>query len=243
MSTSVPVAPAAERSRSLFSWWGDRGVRVKVLAPVAVAAAVAGTIGVLGIQALGATQDRINGLYADVTIPIADLGANNTSLERSNFLLSELLLNTDPAALQQVQADIGLGRRGPRRAFAAYIATDMTGREEARDGFAAALDQWRSVRDGELVPLALSINQGNASSAAREAEAGAAFDEASAEPRRAGGHRGGRGPDIRRGRAERLRIAAAARDRPDDLRRRDRARSRLRRWPRASPAPRAECVG
>ena len=49
------------------------------------------------------TQVRINALYADVTVPINDLGKVHATLEESNFLLSELLLNTDPAALEQVQ--------------------------------------------------------------------------------------------------------------------------------------------
>ena len=44
----------------------------------------------------------------------------------------------------------------------------MTGREEARDGFADALDAWRIERDSKLIPLALAINNGAEFVAARE---------------------------------------------------------------------------
>jgi methyl-accepting chemotaxis protein len=153
-------------------------MRTKVVAPVAVAAVVAGSIGFLGLSALADTQDRINALYADVTVPINDLGKIDAALEESNFLLSELLLNTDPAALEQVQQHIASEDAELDELFAKYTATDMTGREEARDGFAAALDAWRTERDSNLIPLALSINNGAEFVAARDAGASASFEEA-----------------------------------------------------------------
>jgi methyl-accepting chemotaxis protein len=180
MTAAAPPAPAPVRARSARTWWGDRGVKTKVLAPVAVAALAAGTIGVLGLQAMSATQDRIDSLYVDVTIPINDLGKIGTSLEHSDFLLSELLLNTDPAALQAVQSEIAATDAELDDRLAAYTATDMTGREEARDGFIAALGSWRAERDGELMPLALTINDGAQFVAAREVKAAAAFDAAEA---------------------------------------------------------------
>ena len=150
MTEAPPPGTTPGRAVSLTSWWGDRRIRTKVLAPVAVAAVVAGTIGVLGLSAMADTQDRINSLYADVTVPVNDLGTVDADLEHSNALLSELLLNTDPAVLEQVQADIAATDAEIDEPFAAYTATDMTGREEARDGFAAALDAWRTERDTML---------------------------------------------------------------------------------------------
>jgi methyl-accepting chemotaxis protein len=178
MTDALPVPPPPGRSLSLAGWWGDRRIRTKVVAPVAVAAAVAGSIGFLGLSAMSETQDRINSLYADVTVPINDLGKIHAKLEESNFLLSELLLNTDPAALQDVQEHIAAEDVELDEIFAKYTATDMTGREAARDGFAAALEDWRSTRDTELIPLALSINNGAQFVAAREASATASFEEA-----------------------------------------------------------------
>jgi methyl-accepting chemotaxis protein len=178
MTVALSAATPPGRALSLTTWWGDRRIRTKVVAPVAVAAAVAGALGFLGLSAMADTQDRINALYADVTVPVNDLGKVHASLEESNFLLSELLLNTDPAALEQVQEHITAEDGELDELFAKYTATDMTGREEARDGFAAALDAWRTERDSNLIPLALSINNGAQFVAAREAGATASFEEA-----------------------------------------------------------------
>ena len=169
MTDARPAVTPPARAVSLTTWWGDRRMRTKVLAPVAVAAVVAGSIGFLGLSAMSETQDRMNALYADVTVPINDLGKVHASLEESNFLLSELLLNTDPAALEQVREHIAAADGELDELFAKYTATDMTGREEARDGFAAALDAWRAERDSNLIPLALSINNGAEFVAARRA--------------------------------------------------------------------------
>jgi methyl-accepting chemotaxis protein len=178
MTAAVPPGTPPARTRSARTWWGDRGVKTKVLAPVAVAALAAGTIGVLGLQAMSSTQDRINSLYVDVTVPVNDLGKIQASLEHSNFLLSELLLHVDATELEKVEADIATADALVDERFAAYTATDMTGREEARDGFAAALDAWRTTRDTELIPLAKSINNGAQFVAARDAEATAEFGAA-----------------------------------------------------------------
>src|SRR3954454_9484536 len=51
LSTSSGAAPAAPGSPRA-SWWGDRGVRTKVLTAVGTAAAAAVAIGVLGLTSL-----------------------------------------------------------------------------------------------------------------------------------------------------------------------------------------------
>lgn len=61
-TTAAPAAQASVRS-SRSSWWGDRGVKVKVLAGVGVAGLAAGTIGVLGLTSLDAAAARTNDLY------------------------------------------------------------------------------------------------------------------------------------------------------------------------------------
>ena len=109
---------------------------------------------------LSSTEDRMNSLYVDVTVPINDLGQIDAELEKSNFLLSELLLNTDPAALQAVQADIAgadcRARRSLRRLHG--DGHDRPGGGTRR--FAAALAAWRSTATRQLIPSALSINSG-----------------------------------------------------------------------------------
>ena len=78
-----PIAPGRIGSTSPRAWWGDRGVRTKVLAAVAVASLVAVLIGVMGISALGTSAhtsrmlytENINGLTsaADMRTLVADV--------------------------------------------------------------------------------------------------------------------------------------------------------------------------
>jgi methyl-accepting chemotaxis protein len=109
-------------------------------------------VGVFGLSQLGATQDRMNAMYSDTLVPIDELATVQSATERSGALVLALAtehFQDKPGVLREIQAtDVELDE-----AWAAYTATDMTGREEARDGFAAALEQWRSVRETELIPL------------------------------------------------------------------------------------------
>ena len=211
-------APAPDAGRSPRAWWGDRPVTVKVLAALGLTAVVAVLVGLLGLSALSATQQRQESLYADVTIPISYLGEIDATLQESNFQVSELLLQTDPAAEQGVLQEIADLDAQLDENLAAYTATDMTGREEARDGFAAALAEWRRIRDDQLVPAAQTTISPADFAALRAAQQDAVFEEANAAPRCADGHREEGRPGVRRQSARRLRVAAhgvdrAARDR------------------------------
>ncbi len=57
MSTSAPTRQGPAR------WWGDLGVRVKVLTAVTVAALVAVSIGVLGLASAETAADRTTRLH------------------------------------------------------------------------------------------------------------------------------------------------------------------------------------
>ncbi len=181
---SHPVSTASTASSAApprsTAWWGDRGVRTKTLAAVAVTALVAVVVGVMGLLALGTTQERLESLYADVTVPMNDLGKVDAGLERSAALLTEMLIQPDEAAMDKVAGQIEETDADLDDRFAAYTSTDMTGREKARDGFAAALDEWRRLRDEELIPLAQSNPPSTTFIAARGEGADAAFTAAKA---------------------------------------------------------------
>src|SRR4051812_2606859 len=66
MSQSIidpTVGTAADADRPSRALWGDRSLKTKVLSTVAVSAAVAGTIGVLGLTALGDSAASAQRLY------------------------------------------------------------------------------------------------------------------------------------------------------------------------------------
>ena len=111
-----------------------------------------------------------------MTIPISYLGEIDATLQESNFEVSELPLQTDPAAEQERRC--GASRDLDAQLdenWAAYIATDMTGREEARDGFAAALVEWRRIRDDQLVPAAQTADLAGGFAPLRAAQEDAAL--------------------------------------------------------------------
>jgi methyl-accepting chemotaxis protein len=124
----------------------------KLLAGFLLVCLLVVAVGVFGLSRLGATQDRMNAMYADTLVPIDELATVQSATERSGALVMALALEhaeDKPAVEQEIQAtDAQLDE-----AWAAYIATDMTGREEARDGFIAALEEWRSVRESQLIAL------------------------------------------------------------------------------------------
>src|SRR3954454_9844300 len=88
----VPVA-APEPSRAL---WGDRSLKTKVLSTVAVSAAVAGTIGVLGLSALGTVADQADGMYRTNLLGVADVGEMDTLLSDMRVNIRDTLLGAAP---------------------------------------------------------------------------------------------------------------------------------------------------
>src|SRR5918911_3827232 len=98
-----PIAPEQIGAASPRAWWGDRGVKTKVLAAVAVASLVAVLIGVMGLSALGTSADSSRMLYAsniagltasaDMRTTIADVrvASRNALLEPEEAKVSEIL--------------------------------------------------------------------------------------------------------------------------------------------------------
>lgn len=92
MSESTQAHARGTGSRSLRSWWGDRGVKAKVLAAVAVAALVAGLVGVLGLAALSRSAASNQSMY-EVNVHSLNASAD------MRFALSDLRIAARSAAL------------------------------------------------------------------------------------------------------------------------------------------------
>jgi methyl-accepting chemotaxis protein len=162
------------------SWWGDRSVKTKIFAAVGLTATVAAGIGVLGLTALGATQDRLDAVYSDVALPLDYLGSVDGAFTESNALLTEMLIQADDAGEAAVNEQIAVADARLDERFALYSASDMSGRSEARDAFEAAVTEWRQIRDAELLPLADAIDDPAEFVVARAVRADAVAADASA---------------------------------------------------------------
>ena len=156
MSTAPRPArpgPVSNGPRGPLRWWGDRGVRVKVLTAVGVAAVVATTVGVVGIRAVTVTSAASDVLYSDNVQAISDLAKvrddlKDVRLATRSALVAQLPSDTElalvkvDAALERFATDIGeysQGQRGDRMATIERITT--------------AVQDWTVFHEQTLEPL------------------------------------------------------------------------------------------
>src|SRR5436305_14421888 len=172
-----PIAPEGIGSASPRAWWGDRGVKTKVLAAVAVASLVAVVIGVMGLSALGASADSSRMLYAsniagltasaDMRTAIADvrIASRNALLEPDRAQAGHILDSITDLADQYRAAHDAYTRSYPTPekvalneealtnfdAFVKVVQNDLRPLAEAND-----YDGWWAVASEESNPLALA---------------------------------------------------------------------------------------
>ena len=138
------------------AWWGDRGVKTKILAAVAVPAVAAATIGVLGMQAMGDATARAEKLYSG-NLKGAVAGS------QIDALVANLRVNTRDTVLSNgpdVHGNLDKGRAIVAELddlVATYEATGMSpDRRVALDDLVAAVDAYAAFQQQVLGPLALA---------------------------------------------------------------------------------------
>ncbi len=109
-------------------------------------------IGLVGMVQLRQAQDRLQGMYRDSLQAIYWLGLVDTANQEAARELFNYAIAPTEAEIAQVQEEIATTDETLDTNWGLYTATDMTGREEARDRFDAALAEFRQVRTGTLIP-------------------------------------------------------------------------------------------
>ena len=139
------------------AWWGDRGVKVKILSAVSLAAVVAAVIGVLGLQALSAAADRTQLLYEANLKGVQQATTMRDAVKDYRNTTSMAALTPDPAAteallatLEDVTADFEAGVAGYGKTFP--TAEQLALVEVVEEDFQAYVDATTTV----LAPLALA---------------------------------------------------------------------------------------
>ncbi|CCG05711.1 MCP four helix bundle domain-containing protein, partial [Blastococcus saxobsidens] len=135
--------------------WGDRGVKTKILAAVAVPAAAAGVIGILGMQAMGEATTQANSLYENNVTAVAATGDMNRLISEMRIVARDALLAPTP---QETQLELEQLDR-LRAEFDAVAETYTAGglgerRQVAFDELAAALGEYELNQEELLAPLA-----------------------------------------------------------------------------------------
>jgi len=159
LSTSSGAAPAAPGS-SRAAWWGDRGVRAKVLAAVGTAAAAAVAIGVLGLTSLDSAAARTQNLYDANLQGVTYAETMAGALKDTRVTVRDVILSSDAATAQKQAAAID----DDAAAFAAAVdgyasvpgatADDIANVKKVGEEYQAYAGQAKSV----LTPLALARN-------------------------------------------------------------------------------------
>jgi methyl-accepting chemotaxis protein len=141
----------------ILDWISDRPVRLKVLAPVALAAVGIIAVAWFGLSALSAAGGRTHAMYAHTAVPLDDLETLRDMQGDSRVAVRDVLLtvpgNTQDAVISGMH-DIDAAIDQALTAFVTdrggLGTTASTLVEQARTGFV----RWREVRDGQLLPLA-----------------------------------------------------------------------------------------
>jgi methyl-accepting chemotaxis protein len=155
MTMTGDDAAVGER-RGPGRFFRDLPVSRKMLLVVAVLCVMLVAVGSVGVGQLGSVQNRARGLYRDSLQAIAHLGVVDSDLREVRLQVLTLATTPRGAAMQTIVAQIKTIDADMDRHWAAYTATDMRGREKARDTYDAALTTYRQIRDQRLIPLALA---------------------------------------------------------------------------------------
>jgi methyl-accepting chemotaxis protein len=153
-ATDTTTSTSPGPSRAL---WGDRGVKVKVLAAVGVASLVAVVVGVLGLSALRSSAQTSSTMYEVSVKSVAAAGDMRAAFGNLRVKARDAALSQDPAAGQKVLDTMPGFEKDFRDALTAYTADGMTRTKQALvDEALAAFEQWLKVEKEQMAPLALS---------------------------------------------------------------------------------------
>ena len=142
------------------AWWGDRTVKTKILATVSVSAAVAGTVGVLGLQALGGAADSAESLYTENlggAIAVADMDGTLNEMRVNN---RNVILSAGPEDAQANLAKIDDIRAQFDAAVEAYAGGGLEPEKQAIvDEIVTTMDAYETFQKTVLGPVAVAGNK------------------------------------------------------------------------------------
>ncbi|MGK5680210.1 methyl-accepting chemotaxis protein [Actinoplanes sp. URMC 104] len=146
-------AAARAGRRSPLGWFANLPVVHKLAAAFTVICLLLLMVGGVAVYTLHRTQAQVEAMYRDSLQAISHLRTVSVAFERSRYALTDLAVTPDRAGMSAIEKQMVQRDDELDAGWAAYTATDMRGRETARDAFAEHLTRWRQIRE-QLVPLA-----------------------------------------------------------------------------------------
>jgi len=150
----MPAANAAPPRRRRGSPLRNLRVAHKLLISFGVLCLLVMAVGVNGLLELQAANNRLERMYAGNLATTASLGEVRTDVQEATVLAAKLILRSPVAEVSNVQMAIQRVDAEIDSTYATYAAHPIAGTATDRAAFTAALTQYRSVRDKELVPAA-----------------------------------------------------------------------------------------
>ncbi|MCF6377897.1 methyl-accepting chemotaxis protein [Nocardioides KLBMP 9356] len=123
----------------------------KLLAGFSVVAVLMIVVGVTGLVRLAESADRIDVMYEDNLKAIAYLVDVQRDLVVVSDTVHEAALSGEPVT-DQLRSDVADLDAALDASWAKYVDTDPKGMEAATTAFTDAIDDYRSIRDDQLLP-------------------------------------------------------------------------------------------
>ncbi|WP_337060131.1 methyl-accepting chemotaxis protein [Kineococcus sp. G2] len=147
-----PVTTNDPDRRSAGSWWADRGIAVKVLTAVCLAALVGVLVGVTGLRSLSTVRDSATSMNEEGVTAIRAIDDVAVQFREARIDFLSHVISTDPAAKADKEQQLVEDRDAVQEALAAYKLTDQTGRQEHVQAFEENWAAYTELRDAEGLP-------------------------------------------------------------------------------------------
>jgi methyl-accepting chemotaxis protein len=170
---------SAAPARRATSWWGDRGIRTKVLVPAVLATVVALVVGLVGLNSLSASAATSQRIYQNNLVAVKVLGEIAVTRKSISLSIRDILLVGDGPDRQATLDEYAELQETFLAQLDEYAATGLTAENEGRvasirEEFArylAAIEEkaapfvargdmagWLSMNNAELSPIAEGIS-------------------------------------------------------------------------------------
>ncbi|WP_159807037.1 methyl-accepting chemotaxis protein [Cellulomonas citrea] len=146
---------ARQSPRSARSLVANLGVRIQVLVAVGIAAVVAVTIGLLGLQALSSTSADAQNMYSQGFLSLENAATLKRAVVEARLALAMETISADAESTASYEKDITTADADLDKALADYQTRTMTDDQRAAlNDFTEALTQYRTLRANQVLPAA-----------------------------------------------------------------------------------------
>ncbi|NIZ92633.1 methyl-accepting chemotaxis protein [Kineococcus rubinsiae] len=177
MSSSTTPAPQRAGRRT----FGDLGVQTKILAAIVLAALVSVVVGLVGLDALAASDRAASSMYEDSFVGLDDAAKLRRLTVQMRLDVANHAIAGSPERMRQYEEAIAADQADLEATADLYGARGLAPiRAEALASFRASLAQYETVRDETLLPLSQAGDL-EAWLAARDAQAQPLIDSMMAD--------------------------------------------------------------